>query len=524
MFSDIHPESVFLYLSNLNIWKAQGNDGLNHRLLKSCASSLSDPLCHVYNLSLRSGIFPSRWKTALIQPIFKCKGERSDPKNYRPIALLPCVSKVFEHFVHQQLLKFCLAHRTIPDAQFGFLPKRSTVWQLLDVLEDIHLALEEGSLVHACFLDISKAFDRVDHGLLLRKLQAIGIAKKELSWFSTYLRHRNISTCVDGVCSRELAISSGVPQGSVLGPLLFIIYLSDLPAVVTGTPALFADDTLVYDRCSGKNAPSCCRLQQDLESIHEWSDEWSTTFNAGKSAVMAFRGKRKPAESTDRSTLTLGTSQVPSCEQVKHLGIRLTSTLSWSPHIDSLLHRIAHRVYILKCLARRCDRNGFVSHLYLALVRPVLEYGGPVWDSCTRHDSLRLERVQLSVARAIMRMDRKTFSNVSVLESIGWSSLAWRRRRFKLLLLWKLLHGEGPPSLRKKVPPPVESRSSMSLRRSTLRQVVCHTERRLRSFLPSTVALWNTLPVSVTSCSSCSDFLSALDSFFASDKYSFGLV
>ena len=251
------------------------------------------PLCHIFNLSLKTGVFPQIWKTASVQPIFKNKGERTDPKNYRPIALLPSISKVFEHFVQKQLLDYCLTNAIIPDEQFGFLPKRSTVWQLLTVLEDIHRALDDGVNVHvhACFLDISKAFDRVNHGLLLDKLARIGVKQTELAWFNSYLRNRNITTRVDGICSSESKISSGVPQGSVLGPLLFIVYMRDLPDVVSGSSALFADDTLVYDQCHGGPVTTCCRLQRDLSDVQQWAEEWATTFNPSKSAVMVFRGR-----------------------------------------------------------------------------------------------------------------------------------------------------------------------------------------------------------------------------------------
>ena len=143
--------------------KAPGNDGVNHQILKRCAHTLTEPLCHIFNLSLKTGDFPGQWKTAWIQPIHKDKGERIDPQNYRPFAFLPSVSKVFEHFVHKQLLAYSLEVGIIPDEQFGFLPRRSPVWQLLSVLEEVYRVLDEGGRLHACFLDISKAFDRVDH-------------------------------------------------------------------------------------------------------------------------------------------------------------------------------------------------------------------------------------------------------------------------------------------------------------------------------------------------------------------------
>ena len=168
--------SVFKKLSSLNARKASGADNVSNFLLKDCATGLAKPLCHISNLSLSSGIFPSGWKKAVIQPVYKHKGERGCPQNYRPIALLPSVSKVCEQFVREQLLTHAAVANALPDEQFGFLPGRSTVWQLLQVLDDWERALDNGESIHACFLDIAKAFDRVDHRLLLIKLRSIGVS------------------------------------------------------------------------------------------------------------------------------------------------------------------------------------------------------------------------------------------------------------------------------------------------------------------------------------------------------------
>ena len=162
-------------------------------------------------------------------PVFKCKGSRSDPKCYRPITLLPCLSKVFESFVRDQLQSHCLLNGALPDEQFGFLPKRSTVWQLLSIVDDWENALDKGESVHSCFLDMAKAFKKVNHSLVLLKLCSVGVKSTELASFKSYLTGRSICTAVEGVHSAAKYISSGVLQGSVLGPLLFIIFYRDLP-------------------------------------------------------------------------------------------------------------------------------------------------------------------------------------------------------------------------------------------------------------------------------------------------------
>ncbi len=180
---------------------------------------------------------------------------------------------------------------------------------------------------------------------------------------------------------------------------------------------------------------------------------------------------------------------------------------------------------MLKRLAHRPGAANVVKRLYLGLVRPSMEYAAPVWDDCSKRDAMSLERVQLAVARAILRCSRRDTHNKEVLRKIGWSTLAWRRRRFKALLLWDLLHSGGPPSLQAQVPPSVSVRSSYSFRNSlSIAFPVCHSSRRLNCFLPSSIALFNSLPSSVSSCSCRSTFLRALDSHFVDDKFSLGLT
>ena len=296
-FEPVSTVAEYKRQSSLNIYKASGLDDIPNVLLKECAATIAKPLAHVFNLSLQSGCFPPAWKWAKIEPVYKKKGDRSDPKSYRPIALLPCISKVLESLVREQLLVHCLSVNAIPDEQFGFLPKRSTTWQLLSFVDDSERALDAGQSVHACFLDMAKAFDGVNHRLLIHKLGSIGVHGCALTWFESYLTNRRISTQVEGQLSASRKISSGVPQGSVLGSLLFVIFYADLPSVVSATSATYADDTMLYDNnCSAGalvNTQPCCQLADDLVDLSTWAEKWCTSFNASKSANMQFSRRCK---------------------------------------------------------------------------------------------------------------------------------------------------------------------------------------------------------------------------------------
>ena len=278
-----------------------------------------------------------------------------------------------------------------------------------------------------------------------------------------------------------------------------------LPDIVSGSSALLSDDTLVYNQCHGCPVTTYCRLQRDLCDVQQWAEEWATTFNPSKSTVMVFCGRhreKRPAEHVN-----LCKAEVQPCEVTRHLGVTVTKSLAWYAHVDNILNRVNYKTFVLimKRLAWKCPDSTFVRRLFLCLLRPILEHAGPVWDSCSKADCLHLERLQVSEARSILRLGRRSSSSSDNLKQIGWPTLASRRRRYKLLFLWKILNGHGPPSLLENMPATVDEWADQSLRRKTLEMPVCRTGRRRQSFLPSSTALRNQLPDSVTFCtSSCS--------------------
>lgn len=531
-FSVPSESSVLSALQNLNPWKACGLDKISNRLLKECATFLSKPLQHIFSLSVQSGIFPRQWRVACVQPVYKNKGERSQPSNYRPIALLCSTSKVFESLLKEQLLSFCMKNRLIPDSQFGFLPHRSTVWQLLSVTDDWYEALDAGKSVHALFLDVSKAFDRVSHRFLIDQCRQHGFDDLSLSWLESYLCFRTIVTSVDGALSSSLPISSGVPQGSVLGPLLFLIYFSTLPAAVKqSTSAMFADDTLVYNAsCVGHrlrpDGTTCCPLQADTDNLSRWAKSSGTMFNTSKSSSMLLTRCRATSSSSEPTRLCMDDLSVPEASSVRHLGVTLTPTLSWSAHIQNVVRSVGWKVSLLKRLAFGTRISlPVLSMLYKTLVRPCFEYAGCVWDGCSSGDAILLERIQLSLARAFLAVHlgsdtSSTFSKRHLLLLLGWPTLGWRRRQQKLIHFWLLKNGVGPPSLSAKLPASASDRCSYNLRSLHSSAVpLCSTSSHLSAFLPSTCIIWNSLPVSVVSAKSVSSFSCRLEHHLHADKF-----
>ena len=367
--SSIAQESVKKSLSKLNVWKAVGPDGIPNRVLKECAATLAEPLTFIFNCSLMSGLFSIQWKQGVIKPLFKNKGARSDPSCYRPVVLLPCVSKVFEGFVLEQLQEHCMRIGVLPDEQYGFLPKRSTLWQILSqVVDDWERAIDPGSTIHACFPDVAKAFDRVDHTLLEHTLPTVGVQAKELSWFVSYLNQRSICTSIDGCKSSFKPISSGVPKVPFWA-LCFLLPLS-------------------LHTCSFQASPV------DLE-IHRVSP------CPCRAVLFPWRGQL---------LILVFWSQALSHGQT-----------TWATSFDGS----SSKLFLLKRLARRHRSANLVKRLYCCLARPVFEYAAPVWDACSQHDTIAMERFHLSIARAILHVRHRQTHSFDVLATIGWPTLAW---------------------------------------------------------------------------------------------------
>ena len=248
------PQEVKIMLKTLKLGKAAGPHAINNRILKELSSRpLSFPLCDLFNFSLLKGKVSAIWKEANVTPVYK-KDDPSCVSSYRPISLLNTIGKVLEKVIHEHVFNFFRDHNILTPLRSGFVPQDSTVNQLVDIYNTFCKALDEGKEVRAVFCDISKAFDRVWHRGLLYKLQAVGISGSLLQGFTDYLTNRKQRVVLPGVASNWLFLKAGVPQGSILGPLLFLLYINDIVDDIQSTIRLFADDTSLYVIVDGRTA------------------------------------------------------------------------------------------------------------------------------------------------------------------------------------------------------------------------------------------------------------------------------
>lgn len=387
---EIAEQEVFEALISLDPSKAVGPDGIGPNLLKYCSTALCNPLHHLFSLCLQQHDIPSEWKSHLITPIHKA-GDKTSIKNYRPISLLCCTSKVLEKIIHSKIMDFFL-NSSPPNSQFGFLPNRSTIQQLLIF---IHNILSSHSCTDTIYLDFQKAFDKVSHPELLLKLWTTGITGDLWKWLRSYLNNRHQSVSLAGQRSAPLPVLSGVPQGSILGPLLFIIFINDLPlSVQASLILLYADDT----KCSAniKSPSDTTLLQEDINAINSWGNLWRMTFNETKCVHLRFLPKLGPSP----PTYTINSKTITSVDQHKDLGIILTSSLTFSEHY----HQIISKANKTLGLIRRSFNTTSISakkKLYLSLVRSKMTYCSPAWRPNLLKDIKALEQVQRRATKYI---------------------------------------------------------------------------------------------------------------------------
>ena len=352
--------------------KATGPDGIAPRLLREAGQSIVPSLTRLINLSLTLAKVPKSWKTANVIPLFK-KGEKSDITNYRPVSLLPSVSKILERIVFKSVYNYIKDNHLLSPHQSGFQCGDSTINQLSFLYHTFCEALDHKKEVRIVFCDISKAFDRVWHDGLLYKIKKFGIAGNLLNWFTDYLSERYQRVIIRGQESNFGLIKAGVPQGSVLGPLLFLIYINDITSVTECNIKLFADDTILYIDIDNPVA-AANSMNNDLQNIEKWADQWLINFSPAKTKLMTCSFKNSA-----REPIRFGNEQLTDVTSHKHLGLTLSKNLSWTVHIRTILDSVASMSNVLKRLKYVIDRKS-IETIYFSFMRPKLEYASHIWD------------------------------------------------------------------------------------------------------------------------------------------------
>ena len=458
----VNTKGVHKLLSNLNPTKAAGPDDIPCRLLKELASELAPVLTLLFNKSLASGELPGIWKHARVQPVFK-KGDRSLPGNYRPISLTCVCCKLLEHIVTSEISSHLNKYNIITDAQHGFRKKRSCESQLILTVDDLAATVDKAGQTDTILLDFSKAFDKVPHKRLLLKLDHYGIRGQTKRWIENFLVGRTQQVVVEGETSTIGPVISGVPQGSVLGPLLFLAFINDLENGLHSRVRLFADDTILYAPIVSPD--DAVHLQEDLLKLEAWASKWQMEFNVDKCLLLSVSRKRTRIP----TSYTLNGQSLARVSEAKYLGLNITENLHWGTHVQSIVAKSNRVCAFIHRNLKGCSTK-IQTHCYKSLARPILEYASPVWDPHQQNLIDKLEMTQRRAARRILE-DYSTKSSASALVAkLHLDSLQQRRAIDKVSMIYKIINDHVDLSTQTQV----ESRKCPALPEAIISSCMSH--------------------------------------------------
>ena len=502
-------------LKDLNPNKALGPDKISPFVLKECACELTFPLKELIRRTISEGKLPKIWKRANVTPIFK-SGSKLDAANYRPVSLTSIVCKIAETVIVANINDHMKSNSLFTNRQHGFMNNKSCTSNLLEAQDTVSLWLNEGFDVDVIYTDFSKAFDIVSHSKLKTKLEFYGISGPILNWVSDFLYEREQRVVLGEVKSKWSPVTSGIAQGSKLGPLCFNIFINDLPNNLINKSILYADDGKIFCKITPKEIIENT-MQKDLNNLSNWCTKWSMRLNPDKCRVIHFKCK-KGNESTNREYLYTNTvgehTKILSSIVERDLGIMVSSDMKWKVQTKNACNKA------LSCLAR--IRNAFkyfdsniVRIIYPTFVRPHIEFAIQVWNPQTKEESNRLEKIQKKALDLATNL--KGLNYREKLERLGLTSHKLRRKRGDLIQMYKIVNEIEKVQLLKNL-----NYSGKGLRGHKLkihREIDAKHHSRV-NFLTNRIATeWNRLPIEVVESSNTNIFKNRLDKYLKSTNY-----
>lgn len=486
----------------LKITKSPGPDGIHPLMLTQLAENLKKPLAFLFNKTLETGEVPADWKKANISSIFK-KGAKNRAENYRPISLTSIVCKLIEKFIKQAIQDYLIEHDLLSNKQHGFISGRSTVTQLLRYLDECIEEISDGSVVDVIYLDFSKAFDTVPHQRLMSKLESYGITGKVKQWVKSFLTGRSQTVKVNNDESLPAPVLSGIPQGSVLGPLLFVIYINDLPDIINSNVYLFADDTKLMRKV--KSEEDAKSLQLDLDKLEAWSKKWLLQFNPDKCHVLTI-GKFENIQHTERYNLY--GNELEHVFEEKDLGVHIDSELKFDEHIANKVNKANALVGLIRRSFSYLDGELF-KKLFTSFVRPHLEYAQAVWHPHLVKHKRVIENVQKRATKLVDGM--KDMSYEERLRELNLPTLEFRRERGDMIEVFNHIHRYDRKVISTNFRQ--QSRPSRKHKFQIVENRPADGERgkQFNSFYFRTTRRWNTLPCKVVDAETVNAFKNNLD-------------
>ena len=426
-------DEVIELCKGIETYKSAGLDKLSSKVCKDAFLALPDQLAYIFNCSLISGIFPDAWKIAKVVPLFK-GGNREDVNNYRPVSLLPLPGKILEKIVHKKVTAFLEVNNFLCAHQGGFRRGFSTVSTIADLTDDMFNAVNDGYITLAAFIDFRKAFDTVDLNILKSKLYEAGIRGSIFDWCASYLQNRSQRTVANNLQSHSLPITCGVPQGSVLGPLFFLVYINDLSHVLNDCKVkLYADDTVIY-KSSVDHTSAAEVLQRDLDRFCKWCDENKLTVNSKKTKLMVF-GSRSRVKKAKNVEILINGEFLQLVPSFKYLGLILDSTLNFNQHITSMIRTVLHKTTLLSKV-KRYLRDEVALQIYKSMILPYFDYADSIYHRANTSDLDKLQRLQNRCLKIFANRDKR-FSTDQAHKLASVPFLKDRRKAHVLNFMYK---------------------------------------------------------------------------------------
>ena len=421
---DIHitKNGITKLLHNINPHKATGPDQVSEKILKELSSDITPAIQLIFQKSLSTGTIPTDWKHANVCPVFK-KGDKHNAINYRPVSLTCILYKLCEHIISSNIMQHLEKHSILYDLQHGFRSARSCETQLVSFIQELASSTDKNIQTDVIVMDFAKAFDKVPHKRLLYKLKYYGISNNTLNWIQDFLSLRTQTVILEGTHSDKIQLTSGVPQGTVLGPILFFIYINDFNEYLThSTLRLFADDSIIYREI--RSPSDTHKLQHDLDAAAKWEQDWLMSFHPDKCSILRITTKKRPILHNyilHGPTLATETS-------TKYLGVTIQNNLKWNEHIDNITASATKQLNFLKRNLKVTSPK-IKERAYQSIVRPGLEYNSCTWDPHHQYQIHQLEMVQRRAARYVTNRFHNTSSVNSMLTDLNWPTLQQRRLR-----------------------------------------------------------------------------------------------
>jgi hypothetical protein len=514
---DLSEDAVKKLLSKINTVKSPGPDGIHPRVLLEAREIVSKPISLIFEASLKSGNLPRAWKEANITAIHK-KGSKKVAGNYRPVSLTSVVCKTMETLIRDSLMDYLNKYNILSSKQFGFISGRSTVLQLITVLELWTEILDKGGCVDVIYCDFMKAFDKVPHRRLIEVLENYGVSGDVLSWIRNFLTNRRQKVTVNGQESRWHEVISGIPQGSVLGPILFVIYINSLPEVATNSEVfLFADDTKVFREILTEE--DCDKLQKDIDNMFEWTQASLLRFHPDKCTSMRIGTGNK--HKLDKRSYTMGPDQVElkNSKLEKDIGVFIDDNLTFDEHINNKVNKANSVMGLIRRTFEYLDERTFTL-LYKALVRPHLEYANQVWAPMLKRQEIVIENVQRRATKLIPGF--KEMSYEERLRKLNLPTLKYRRIRGDMIEMFKIMTHKYDERVSNFIEMHQSDQTTRGHQYKIKKQQVRLNVRK-NSFVNRSVDSWNGLPSNVVNAPTVQAFEARLDKLWRSEPTKFNI-